>query len=100
MNFDKKHFFWVTFFIFTINGYKYIKMADAEIIELIKRGKNDKALLKLYHGFPPIQKFLLQNGANKEEALDVFQDALYIWQLISLLLQNPHCSLKTRNIWM
>ncbi|MCX6182058.1 MAG: sigma-70 family RNA polymerase sigma factor [Bacteroidetes bacterium] len=53
-------------------------MSDNEIIELIKAGREDKALVKLYKLYPSIQRFLMNNGASKDEALDVYQDALYI----------------------
>lgn len=53
-------------------------MSDNEIIELIKANREDKALVKLYKLYPTIQRFLINNGACKEEALDVYQDALYI----------------------
>ncbi len=53
-------------------------MTDQEIIALIQSNKEDKALVKLYKLYPKIEHFLLNHGASKEEALDVYQDALYV----------------------
>ena len=53
-------------------------MSDQEIISLISANKEDRALLKLYKLYPKIEHFLLTHGASKEEALDVYQDALYV----------------------
>ncbi|MFM7022213.1 MAG: RNA polymerase sigma factor [Flavobacteriales bacterium] len=53
-------------------------MTDTAIIELLNAGRDDKALDKLYKLYPPIQRFLINHGASKDEALDVFQDALYL----------------------
>ncbi len=53
-------------------------MTDQEIINILRDGKEDKALLKLYKFYPSVEYFLKMNGASKEEALDVYQDALYI----------------------
>ncbi len=55
-----------------------ITMTDQEIIDSIKEGRDEKALLKLYQFFPSIQKFLLNTGASKDEALDIYQDALFL----------------------
>ena len=53
-------------------------MTDLQIISWIKEGKQGKVLQELYYFYPPVQKFLCNNGASKEEALDVYQDALFI----------------------
>ena len=53
-------------------------MSDQEIISLILSNKDDRALLKLYKFYPKIEHFLITHGASKEEALDVYQDALYV----------------------
>ncbi|MFM7022879.1 MAG: RNA polymerase sigma factor [Flavobacteriales bacterium] len=53
-------------------------MSDQEIIALIQAGKEDRALLKLYKNYAQAEYFLRSNGASREEALDVYQDALYI----------------------
>lgn len=53
-------------------------MTDQEIVNKLKEGKQDRALLALYKFYPSIEYFLRTNGASKEEALDVYQDALYI----------------------
>lgn len=54
-------------------------MSDQEIIELIKQEKTDRAIKKVYSYFPVVKKFVLHNSGSKEEAEDVFQDALIIF---------------------
>lgn len=54
-------------------------MDDIKIIELLKSGKEDIAFLKLYKNYPPIEKLVLSKGGSKEDAKDVFQDALIIF---------------------
>jgi RNA polymerase sigma factor (sigma-70 family) len=53
-------------------------MSDQQILHLISSNKDDRALLKLYKFYPKIEHFLITHGASKEEALDVYQDALYM----------------------
>ena len=53
-------------------------MKDAEIIEGIRRGDYSRCAKSLYGYFPVIKKHILKNSGNKEEAEDVFQDALVI----------------------
>lgn len=65
-------------FSFTALMGKRIAMTDEQIVSLIEQKKESKALLKLYQFFPPVEKFLVNHGASKEEALDVYQDALYV----------------------
>lgn len=54
-------------------------MTDQEIIKLIENQKEDKALLNIYKGFSTIEKSLLKMGANKDQAMDIFQEALYLF---------------------
>lgn len=54
-------------------------MDDKKIIELLKLGKQDKAFLKLYKGYPQVEKLILSKGGSKEDAKDVFQEALIIF---------------------
>lgn len=54
-------------------------MNDQQILELLRLGKRDKALLKLYKDFPKIEKFILSKGGSKEDAKDIFQEALIIF---------------------
>lgn len=53
-------------------------MSDELIIELIKSNKEDKAFRALYKHFPMIRKMIISNGGKKEDAEDVFQEALII----------------------
>ena len=54
-------------------------MDDKKIIELLKLGKQHKAFLKLYKGYPQVEKLILSKGGTKEDAKDVFQEALIIF---------------------
>ncbi len=53
-------------------------MADPNIVEELRSGKNKKAIAFLYQGFPAIRKFILSNGGEDADAQDVFQDALLV----------------------
>jgi RNA polymerase sigma factor (sigma-70 family) len=54
-------------------------MDDNKIIELLKIGKENKAFLKLYKNYPQVEKLILSKGGSKEDAKDVFQEALIIF---------------------
>jgi RNA polymerase sigma factor (sigma-70 family) len=45
---------------------------------LFKNGHRDKAFIALYKLFPRIEKLILSKGGTKEDAHDVFQEALII----------------------
>ena len=54
-------------------------MDDSKIIELLKVGKPDKAFIKLYKNYPHVEKLILSKGGSREDAKDVFQEALIIF---------------------
>ncbi|MBL1233136.1 MAG: sigma-70 family RNA polymerase sigma factor [Flavobacteriales bacterium] len=54
-------------------------MEDNKIIELLKVGKHDKVFLNLYKNYPQVEKLILSKGGSKEDAKDVFQEALIIF---------------------
>ncbi|MCX6181275.1 MAG: sigma-70 family RNA polymerase sigma factor [Bacteroidetes bacterium] len=54
-------------------------MSDQEIISLIQADKQNHALLRLYKHYPGVEHFLIMHGASKEEAQDIYQDALYVF---------------------
>lgn len=54
-------------------------MADEKIIELLRANKTDKAFYKLYADFPKVQKMILAKGGTKDDAQDIFQEALIIF---------------------
>jgi RNA polymerase sigma factor (sigma-70 family) len=54
-------------------------MDDTKIIELLKVGKQNKAFLKLYKNYPQVEKLILSKGGSKEDAKDIFQEALIIF---------------------
>jgi len=53
-------------------------MNDKKILELFKQGKREKAFGKLYGLYPKIEKLILSKGGQKQDAADVFQEALII----------------------
>ena len=54
-------------------------MDDSKIIELLRLGKQNKAFLKLYKNYPQVEKLILSKGGSKEDAKDIFQEALIIF---------------------
>ena len=54
-------------------------MDDKKIVQLLQEGKRSQAFLKLYSGYPPIEKLILSKGGSKEDAKDVFQEALVVF---------------------
>lgn len=53
-------------------------MNDQEIIANIRAGKREKALKLLYKEFPKVQANICQSGGTKEEAEEIFNDALIL----------------------
>lgn len=53
-------------------------MTDTEVIELIKKGKDEKAFAALYKYLPMIKKMILAKGGKQEDAKDIYQEALII----------------------
>jgi RNA polymerase sigma factor (sigma-70 family) len=53
-------------------------MTDDQILQMIKKGKSEDAFLKLYKHFPMIRKLIKSKGGEKEDAEDIFQEALII----------------------
>lgn len=53
-------------------------MKQEEIIELIQKGKVEKAFVKLYQLFPKVRSILKNYGASKEQCTDIFQDGLVV----------------------
>lgn len=54
-------------------------MTDEKIIELLKSNKTDKAFYKLYKDYPKVQKLILTKGGTKQDAQDIFQEALIVF---------------------
>jgi len=53
-------------------------MNSNHILELFKNGQKEKAFKKLYVLYPRIEKLIVSKGGQKQDALDVFQDALIV----------------------
>lgn len=53
-------------------------MNDKKILELFKNGQREKAFSKLYGLYPKIEALVLSKGGQKQDASDVFQEALII----------------------
>jgi RNA polymerase sigma factor (sigma-70 family) len=54
-------------------------MKDSEIIENIRNGNAEKAVTKLYSNAGTFRRFVKGSGGTKEEAEDLFQDALLVF---------------------
>lgn len=54
-------------------------MDDNKIVRLLREGKRTQAFLKLYKGYPPVEKLILSKGGSKDDAKDIFQDALIVF---------------------
>lgn len=53
-------------------------MKEGKIIHYLQDGRQEKAFARLYKYFPKVEKHILINSGSKEEALDIFQDALVL----------------------
>lgn len=53
-------------------------MNDKKILELFKEGQREKAFSKLYALYPKIEALIISKGGQKQDASDVFQEALII----------------------
>lgn len=53
-------------------------MNDKEIIQLLKERRVDAAMKHLYKAWPAVKKQVLNNSGNKQDAEDVFQEALLV----------------------
>ncbi len=53
-------------------------MEDNQIVSLIKEGQNSKVFQYLYKHFPMVRSMILSKGGKKEDAEDIYQEALII----------------------
>ena len=53
-------------------------MNDKKILALFKEGQREKAFSKLYALYPKIEALVVSKGGQKQDASDVFQEALII----------------------
>lgn len=53
-------------------------MTDQEIINSIRKGKNEKPIKQLYKEFPKVKALILKEGGNTEMAQEIFNDSLVI----------------------
>ncbi|MCC6371664.1 MAG: sigma-70 family RNA polymerase sigma factor [Bacteroidia bacterium] len=81
-------------------------MKDAEIIKDIRAGDYSRSAKHLYVYYPVVKKFVLSNSGRREDAEDIFQDALVIlfgkvkaseFQLTSTL--NTYLYSICKNLW-
>lgn len=54
-------------------------MKDQQIVDSIRGGRHQKAFSKLYKSFPAIRKMIRENNGTKEDAEDIFQEALILF---------------------
>src|SRR4051812_46649044 len=53
-------------------------MSEADIIQLLKTNHYAKAGEKLYSYFPVVKQLVLKNSGNREDAEDIYQEALLV----------------------
>lgn len=53
-------------------------MSNQKILEFFKNGQREKAFAQLYQLYPKIEKLILSKGGRKQDASDVFQEALIV----------------------
>lgn len=53
-------------------------MNDKKILQLFKNGQREKAFVRLYKLYPKIEILIVSKGGQKQDASDVFQEALII----------------------
>ncbi len=53
-------------------------MSNQKILEFFKNGQREKAFAQLYQLYPKIEKLILSKGGGKQDASDVFQEALIV----------------------
>lgn len=53
-------------------------MKDAQLLELMRSGRYTKAAEKLYVYFPVIRKMIAKNSGTRQDAEDIYQEALII----------------------
>jgi len=66
-------------FVFFPLSIKSKVMDDQKIVELLRFKNQDKMFLKLYKNYPIIEKLICSKGGSKEDAKDIFQNALVIF---------------------
>lgn len=54
-------------------------MNDDRIIAILKSGRRNKALVRLYRYYPKVEKLVCSRGGNKADAQDIFQESLIIF---------------------
>ena len=54
-------------------------MEDQKIIQLLREKNQDSAFLKLYKNYPSVEKLIRSKGGTKEDAKDIFQEALLVF---------------------
>ena len=53
-------------------------MINDKILNLLKSGKTDRAFVMLYKEFPKFKGYVINQGGKKEQAEDIFQEALLV----------------------
>lgn len=54
-------------------------MEDQKIIQLLREKNQDSAFLRLYKNYPSVEKLIRSKGGTKEDAKDIFQEALLVF---------------------
>lgn len=81
-------------------------MSDAEILELIRQGRDERAFGALYAHFPKVRRLVRDNSGSGDDARDVFQDALIIFhrkvrssELVLTSSISTYLYAVCRNLW-
>ncbi len=81
-------------------------MSDAEILELIRHGRDEPAFRALYAHFPKVRRLVRANSGSGDDARDVFQDALIIFhrkvrsaELVLTSSISTYLYAVCRNLW-
>ena len=54
-------------------------MSDQAIVDLLRKNQTDRAFEKLYSYFPKVEKLILSKGGSKQDAQDIYQEALIVF---------------------
>jgi RNA polymerase sigma factor (sigma-70 family) len=64
-----------------------------DILSMIRKGKQELAIKKLYKYYPMVDKFVRSNGGNRSDSEDLFQESLIVFFRKSL---NPEFTLTCK----
>lgn len=70
-------------------------METDKIIHQLRNGNEERAFVKLYRLYPQIERHILVNSGSKNEAEDIFQEALIVlFNKVQTLKENPAINIE------